>query len=148
MVDRFQSKPLELPDPGLPFTRADLIFYGVDHSGGSYEGRVFLNAPRRLTRERATTDHPDYVGSFHVFGHAGCAGDVGHCEIPEERDPFDLRLPHHQEPGQQIITITEALRRVLETGASEARATVVAQPYGEDQQELLAFTGLRLATYA
>ena len=68
-------RPLDLPGPDLPFSRADLIFYGVDHSGGSYEGRVFLNAPQRLARD-ADIDHPSYVGSFHVFGHIGCAGDV------------------------------------------------------------------------
>ena len=43
--------------------------------------------------------------------------------------------------------MTDALTRVLETGASEARVTVVAHAYGQDDDRLLAFTRLRLATY-
>jgi hypothetical protein len=45
--DRFISEPLELPehDPKADFVRAELQFEGVDHSGLSYEARVFLNRP-------------------------------------------------------------------------------------------------------
>ena len=117
MVDRFTSAPLELPDPGQPFNRADLVFYGVESSAGSYEGRVFLNAPR--VARTAQIDHPACVGSFFVFGHRGCAGDVGHCDLPDERDPFDFRLPHHLEPGLQILTVTENVRSLLESGGPE-----------------------------
>ena len=64
---------LELPAgddrPGL--ARADLTFYGLDHSGPSYQVRVFFNNPN------AGPDTPliageGFVGKFAVFAHGGC----------------------------------------------------------------------------
>src|SRR3712207_1201603 len=93
---RYVSDPIPTPREGVDFRRADLVFHGVKHSGPSYEGRVFLNKP---DADEKTPLEPSsgYAGSFYIFGHAGCFGDRGHCEIREEqtRDPFDLRLPHH-----------------------------------------------------
>ena len=78
---------------GGRFTRADLVFTGVDHSGGSYEVLVFLNN----TAATDTTPHnieQGYGGRFVIFGHGGCYGDVGHCDVPPARPPDDLRSPH------------------------------------------------------
>src|SRR5690348_16357380 len=58
------------------FNRADLIFEGVDHSGPSFEGRVFLNNPNATADTPATAEN-GYAGSFHIFGHGICLGDVG-----------------------------------------------------------------------
>ena len=58
MVDRFTSKAIELPDAEHPFTRADLIFYGLDHSGASYEGQVFLGAPAESRSRRRILRSP------------------------------------------------------------------------------------------
>ena len=126
--------------------RADLLFYGLDHSGDSFEGRVFLKAPRNLDRD-AGRDHPAYVGSFFIFGHGGCFGDVGHCDIPSERDPFDLRPPHQLEPAIRILTVTDAVRRLIEAGRDKAAVTVVAHATGRSN-DVLAFDTVRLATYA
>jgi hypothetical protein len=89
VVERFASAPIELPARGDLFQRADLIFYGIDHSGPSFEAQVFFD-PRGVSRG-ADEDHRAYVGSFFIFGHGGCFGDRGHCDIPTDRDPFDLR---------------------------------------------------------
>lgn len=147
MVDRFHSKALELPEPGHEFERADLVFYGVDHSGPTYEARIFLGAKRGLKRG-AGVDHPAYAGSFYVFGHGSCHGDEGHCDIPAERDPFDWRLPHHLEPGVQIVTVTDAVRRAI--GEKKGRAAVDVFAHGPDGKALktLSFSRLRLLTYA
>lgn len=44
-----QTLVVDLPFPGeeglAPFTRADVVITGVDHSGTSYEVRLFLNNP-------------------------------------------------------------------------------------------------------
>jgi len=146
MVKRFTSKALELPDPGSAFCRADLIFYGVDHSADTFEGRIFFNAPPRI-QQSAGRDHPSYVGSLFVFGHGDCAGDVGHCEIPTERDPFDFRLPHHLTPGPSIITVTEAIRELIESGAKKVKLTVLVTPRDRTAKSLLAFETVRLVTY-
>jgi tyrosinase len=147
MVDRYRTAPLELPDPDQPFVRADLIFYGVDHSGNSFEARVFLNAPRRVDQS-AGAEHADYVGSFFIFGHGGCFGDEGHCDVPTERDPFDLRAPHQLEPAVRILTVTEAIRRLVDAGTDKATVTVVALTAGDRPNDVLAFDTVRLATYA
>ncbi|HEY2335418.1 MAG TPA: hypothetical protein VGH58_10480 [Solirubrobacterales bacterium] len=146
MVDRFTSKAIELPAAEHPFARADLLFYGLDHSGASYEGRVFLD-PRGVGRD-AGSDHRAYVGSFYVLGHGGCFGDVGHCDIPSERDPFDLRPPHQLEPALRILTVTEALQELVERGVAEAKVTVTAHTAGRAPNDVLAFETVRLASYA
>jgi hypothetical protein len=46
MAARFTSDALELPPPERPFERADLIFYGLDHSGPSYVGHCDIPAAR------------------------------------------------------------------------------------------------------
>jgi tyrosinase len=146
MVDRFVSAPLELPDPEAAFARADLAFYDVDHSGSSFEARVFLdNADASLETSR---DDPSYAGAFHVFGHGGCFGDVGHCDVPTgPADPFDLRPPHQLLPQVKLVVITDALRLALAAGRHEITVTVVAETPGDRPNDVLAFTRVRLLTY-
>lgn len=146
MVDRFTSKAIELPPPEHPFTRADLLFYGLDHSGASYEARVFLD-PRGVGRD-AGAEHRAYVGSFYILGHGGCFGDVGHCDIPSRRDAFDLRPAHQLEPALRILTVTEAVRGLVERGIEEAKVTVTAHTPGRAPNDVLAFETVRLASYA
>jgi hypothetical protein len=146
VVDRFHSKPLELPDPEHNIDRVDLIFYGVDHSSATYEARIFIGAPRNLQRD-AGTDHPAYAGTFYIFGHDRCYGDEGHCEVPEERDPFDLRLPHHLEPATEVVTVTAAVERLLAGGKRKAAVDVLARSPEGGAIEALDFSRLRLLTY-
>lgn len=145
MVERFKSKPLELPDPSRPISRIDLALYRVDHSGESYEGRVFIG---RKAPAGGDVDHPSYAGSFYVFGHGSCQGDPGHCDVPAERDPFDLRLPHHLEPHTAVLTVTEHVRQLIEGGLTEAPVTVSAHAADGSAVRALAFTRMRLLTYA
>jgi hypothetical protein len=147
VVDRYRSKPLELPAPEHDFARADLAFYDVDHSGPTFEARVFIGAGRGLKRD-AGRDHPAYAASLFVFGHGTCSGEEGHCDVPEERDPFDFRLPHHLEPGVQIVTVTNAIKRLVEGG--KTKAVVDAFVHGPEGEALkaLSFSQLRLLTYA
>ena len=146
MVERFTTKPLELPPREHSFERVDLVFHGLDHSQATYEGQVFLD-PRGVGRN-ADRGHRAYVGSFFVFGHNGCFGEVGHCDIPTERDPFDLRPPHHLEPATRIVTVTDAVRGLLERDVTAAKVTVVAVTEGRAAADVLAFEKVRLVTYA
>jgi hypothetical protein len=145
MVDRFTSKAIELPPADHPFERADLIFYGLDHAGDSFEGQVFLDT-RGVNRD-AGPDHRAYVGSFFILGHGGCFGDVGHCDIPSTRDQFDLRPAHQLEPALRILTVTDAVKDLVERGREKAVVTVVAKASGRSN-EVLAFDTVRLASYA
>jgi hypothetical protein len=149
-MNRYTTSPLEVHETGegiSEFDRADLIFYGVDHSGPSYEGRVFLNNAE-ATIETPTAADAGYAGSFYVFGHGGCVGEEGHCE-PEDRveDEFDRRAPHPIRPWTKTVTVTEALQRAA---AAEVTVTVVAVLTGGEsakETDALQFDHVRLATY-
>jgi tyrosinase len=148
MVDRFVSDPIDLPEreSADDFERADLVFYGVDHSGPSYEARIFIDAPQA----DATTprDDPNYAGSFCIFGHGGCFGDVGHCDIPSEPpDPFDLRPPHQLIPAAKTVIVTDAFKRLVAPEAQTMTVTVVAVVPGDSPNDVLSFDTVRLLTY-
>jgi hypothetical protein len=146
VVERYTTDPIELPPRERPFERADLIFYGLDHSGSSYEARVFVD-PRGVGKD-ADSRHRAYAGRFFIFGHGGCFGDVGHCDIPSDPDPFDLRPSHQLEPATRIVPATDLVRDLLERGVEAAKVTVVAHSEGRGSNEVLAFDTVRLATYA
>ena len=153
-MQRFVSQPLEVPvlDEGEAIDRADLIFYGVDHSGPSYEARVYVNRPD-ADEETPREPQEGYVGSFTVFGHAGCYGDEGHC-LPEQqhRDEFDRRPPHPLEPWTKTVVGNEALKRTIED-ASVAEVTVTVVPViaplegTESNDEPLKFDAVRVLAY-
>jgi hypothetical protein len=108
-----------------PFTRADVVFTGVDHSGCSYEVRLFLNNPE-ADGNTARDDAARYAGRFQVFGHGGCFGDVGHCDVPmPSADPTDVRPVHPLTPLTTFVTITAALQRLLASGAALDTITLV-----------------------
>src|SRR5579871_3303431 len=78
---RYVSPKISLENLASDFSRADLIFDGVDHSGASFEARVFLNNDK-ANEETPTLPENGYAGSFHIFGHGGCFGDdITHCQI-------------------------------------------------------------------
>ena len=148
-MNRYVSDPLTIAteDEALDFTRADLVFYGVDHSGPSYEARVFMNNPDAGVDTPLDAEH-GYAGMFTVFGHGGCYGDEGHCDTTRRtRDPFDLRPPHPLTPYTKTVIVTDALRRV---GATDVVVTVVAVVPGEagpEPTDALRLERVRLLTY-
>jgi hypothetical protein len=97
----------------FPFYRADIIFHGVDHSGVSYEGRVFLNNPD-ASEKTPTTVENGYADSYYIFGHGGCFGDEGHCELKTGVRDYDLRALHPVTPFNIRVTVTDALKRTLQ----------------------------------
>ena len=142
-------------DPGGEhFTRADLVFFGVDHRDRSYEVRIFFNNPEAGPDTPKDRDQ-GYAGRFVVFGHGGCYGDLGHCEVPTDRhDPHDLRRPHALTPHTKILDLSEALQRTL-TGSPQGLTTVTLVPRSKDPlrkdrggtDALFHFDGLELRTY-
>jgi hypothetical protein len=108
----YVSKPLHLNIKALEnkFYRADIEFIGVDHSGPSYEGRVFINNTN-ADQDTPKNFEAGYVGSYYIFGHGGCFGDIGHCDRREWR-PYDHRLPDPLRPAYIPLTITEHLRKI------------------------------------
>lgn len=142
-----------LKTPTESFTRADLEFYGVDHSKASFAARIFFNQPQADAATPTDAEH-GYAGQFHIFGHGGCAGQEGHCDPPTTRRPGDLRPEHQLTPTTKRVVITEPLRRAAARG-SELTVTVVAvlnedqaADYGPDlTTDLLHFDRVDLLTY-
>lgn len=113
------------------FARADLIFDGIGHREASYEVRVFLNNPK-ASAETPRKPENGYAGKFIVFGHGGCAGDEGHCDIhgaPTEMTAAAIAVarPHPMTPMTQVITITERLKDIL-SSSGEGLRTVTMVP--------------------
>jgi len=107
-------------------SRVDIEFERVDHSGASFEGRVFLNNP---DADENTDPAPEngYAGSFFIFGHGGCFGDEGHCEVgtePRQYDPYDPRRSHPLLPVEMSVEATEAVRRAA-SQSGDIAVTVV-----------------------
>lgn len=147
-MQTFISGAIENPASGQKpdFARADLVFYGVDHSGPSFEARIFFNNPE--ANLRTPRDDASYAGSFTVFGHAGCAGDPGHCDVPSgPKDPFDRRPPHSLTPQTKTVIVTDALRKI-----SEEQLTITVIPVrpgaeGPQVSDALSFERFTLVTY-
>jgi hypothetical protein len=121
---------MDRPAPG--FYRADIEFHGVDHSGASLEARVFID---NTTANAHTALDPTqgYVDSFYIFGHGGCFGDDGHCDVPTEPSrPFDLR-PQHQLTAIDVrVVATEPIRAAVER-PSDSKLTVTVVPVIEPE---------------
>ena len=151
MSARFVSPPIPVAGLGRGFHRADLVFHGLDHSGPSYEVRIFFNRPD-ATAGTPLTETEGYVSSFFMFGHGGCAGQPGHCEVPEARRVYDLRPPHQLTPAMRWVTVTDAARRALAAGG-ELTVTAVpvvttARPIRPaDDADVMALQRVSLVTY-
>lgn len=152
-----QTLVVDLPFPTeagqAEFSRADVVIKGLDHSQISYEVRLFLNNPSATADTPRAVEH-GYAGRATVFGHGGCYGDPGHCEVvAPSADPTDLRPPHPLTPLDTYVTVTGALRSALERDGAVRTLTLVpvsAPPQRADRKpapELLRFDDVSLQTY-
>jgi hypothetical protein len=141
---------ISLEGIGANFKRADLKFDGVDHSGVSYEARVFLNNSQ-ADEGTALTSENGYGGRFHIFGHGGCFGDVGHCEIRGQRRAYDPRPGHPLTPATKTVIATEAVRQAV-LKSKEVTITVVPVVLSGtelcDYENVLKFDKVSIVTYA
>jgi len=149
-MKQMRAKRLDLPAARQDIARADLVFYGVDHSGPTYEARVFLNNPK-ATEVTPLTAEEGYAGAFTVFGHGGCFGAEGHC-APNDRytDDFDRRPPHPLTPQTVWITITDALARVAADQVEVNVVPVISEGMAalSGTSDVAGFERVRIVTYA
>lgn len=145
----YVSPPISLESLDPSFHRADIVFHRVDHSGASFEAAVFLNNPS-VNAETQKTPEMGYAGSFHIFGHGGCTGGAGHCEVTGPPRPYDPRRGHPLTPAKKVVIATDAVRRVLEQG-QEMTVTVVPTVTGGtercDLEDVLHFERISVLTY-
>ena len=151
-VSKIYKAPKTIDYKRLPsdFARADLEFIGVDHSGASYEGRVYVNNPNADGNTQATATN-GYAGSFYIFGHGGCFGDLGHCDVHPRTDPFDPRPSHPLEPIKKVVVATEAIKTAAAAGKG-VHVTVVpiVMSYSQNTEisDVCKFDHINLVTYA
>jgi hypothetical protein len=84
--------PVDLGPQGLNFKRADIEISGLDQSGPSFEGRVFLNNPGADV-ETPLEPENGYAGSFHVFGYGIWPEDVPEPAPRPQRSSEGVRAP-------------------------------------------------------
>lgn len=149
-MERFVSQPIANPArTGQPaFQRADIVFYGVDHSGPSFEARIYLNNPG-ADLQTARDREARYAGSFTVFGHNGCAGDPGHCHVPDgPKDPFDRRPPHALTPQTKTVIATSAIRDIADETITITVVPVRPGLTGAEVVDTLRFTSVSVISYS
>ena len=144
------TTPLPIAEVPQKFVRADLEFIGVDHSGPSFEARVFVNNPD-ANLNTPPTEAAGFAGCFNVFGHGGCFGDVGHCEtLKRPEDGFDPRPSHQLMPMKKVVIATAAIRRA-QAQRADINVTVVPliKSWTEKTEfdEVLKFDHINLITY-
>jgi hypothetical protein len=147
----FVSPPMALGSLGSRFRRADLVFHGLDHSGPSYEVRIFFDRPG-ATEATPMTAESGYVASFFMLGHGGCAGQPGHCEVPVSRRAYDRRPTHQLAPATRWVTVTDAVRRAMQGGGAEVTVTAVpvvtsGLPRPAADEEIMALERVALVAY-
>jgi hypothetical protein len=145
------KSPRVVPLAELPaeFSRADIEFIGVDHSGATYEARVFVNNAS-ADGDTPVTVANGYAGSYYIFGHGGCFGDVGHCEIPQKQDLFDIRPSHPLEPIRKVVIATEAIKQAAAQNADISITVVPVIMSWTEKSELndvMKFDHINLITY-
>jgi tyrosinase len=113
-LSKTTSPEIDTQDLGHDYTRADIEFEGLDHSGSTYEGRVYLNNPDAGPDTDPTPEN-GYAGSYYIFGHGGCYGGEGHCEVAP-RAPYDPRPPHALSPTRKVVIATDAIRKAAAAG--------------------------------
>jgi hypothetical protein len=149
-MQRFVSQPLRIPalEQGAEFVRADLVFYGVDHSGRSHTVSIFFDNPE-ADHTTPSDSAQGYAGRFTVFGHGGCFGAEGHCDIhARHTDAFDIRPPHPLNPITVAVTVTEAVRRLNQPHVVITLVPVEPGQDGPRSSDAFQFDRLRLITYA
>ena len=144
-VGRFVSKPMAVPDAvRSSFKQAEVRLHRVPQLPRSCFIRVFLNLPDANASTPINDTH--YAGYLAIFGHADCIGGPGHCDLPPSRPrQYDQRPRHHNTPRNHRVNVTEAAKRLLESGATSLQITlvVIGGDYCEDK-ELLRLEGVSL----
>lgn len=147
---KYVSNKISLEALNQQFYRADIVFEGLDHAGVSFEARVFLN--NDSANENTTTiGDQSYAGSFHIFGHGGCFGQLGHCEISGNPRPYDPRPAHALTPATKTVIATAAIKRAL-AKSKELTVTVVPIVHAGttlcDFSDVLKFDKVSIRAYA
>lgn len=143
-IGRFLSKPITVSAAVKAFAKAEVRLHWVPQLARSCFIRVFLNQPG-ANASTPIHDNPHFAGYLAVFGHGGCYGGPGHCDLPAARArDFDLRPRSHNTPRNHRIDITASAKELLKKSDSlQITLLVIGADYQEDS-DLLRLEGVSL----
>jgi hypothetical protein len=154
MEDKYGNKmstpelSLEYNEEENDFYQAVIEIYGLDTNGPSYEGRVYVNNPK-ADGKTPLDESAGYVGSFDIFGHDGCWGDEGHCDVLPDR-PYDSRIHSHTDPVYKSIRATKAIKKCVKS-KSKITITIVPKIFGgqrmSDAKDVVKCERVRITCY-
>jgi hypothetical protein len=149
MPNAVSSPPLPVAGLDAEFYRADVEVHGIDHAGATYQARIYLNNSG-ADEQTERTPETGYAGCFHIFGHGGCLGDPGHCDVVDRR-PHDPRPAHPLTPARKIVPATDAVRRAIQAD-NDITVTVVpvilsTTPAVGRPDDMVKFDHVRIVTY-
>jgi tyrosinase len=143
-IARFLSTPIKVDEKIKAFRKAEIRLHSVPQLMRSCFIRAFLNQP---DADAATPvhDNPHFAGYLAVFGHGGCYGGPGHCDLPpaQSRD-YDRRPRSHNTPRNHRIDVTQCARRLLETADSLQITLLVIGVDYQEESDLLKLEGVSL----
>jgi tyrosinase len=143
-IARFLSTPIRVDEKIKAFRKAEIRLHSVPQLMRSCFIRAFLNQP---DADAATPvhDNPHFAGYLAVFGHGGCYGGPGHCDLPpaQSRD-YDRRPRSHNTPRNHRIDVTQCARRLLETADSLQITLLVIGVDYQEESDLLKLEGVSL----
>ncbi|HWK88677.1 MAG TPA: tyrosinase family protein, partial [Longimicrobium sp.] len=122
-VGRFVSPPVRVPKTARDPRQVEVRLHRVPQLDRSCFVRVFLNLPDANAGTPPEGDH--FGGYLAIFGHGECYGGPGHCAIPGQPRPYDLRPRSHNTPRNHRVNVTRAARALLEAGAGTLQVTLV-----------------------
>jgi tyrosinase len=119
------------------FEHAALNFVRRTYPRKSFEVRVFLGGPPANVNT-PKRNNPNYAGSLYTFGHGGCTGDPGHCDVPvvpEGATYFTVLRPEHPlTPRRMTLDVTKTVRKAKSsaTGPKLQVHIVLIDPKGKE----------------
>jgi len=143
-IGRFISKPISIGANVKAFAKAEVRLHWVPQLARSCFIRVFLNEPG-ADASTPIRNNPHYAGYLAIFGHGGCYGGPGHCDLPPLRSrEFDVRPRSHNTPRNHRIDVTACARALLQnTDKLQITLLVIGVDYREES-ELLRLEGVSL----
>ena len=134
----FNNSPTQysVADLADGFDSAILEFHNVGHPlEGTREIRVFINqADANAETETEGNDH--YAGSRILLGKTMCFGEDGHCDIPTDRQKFDVRVRPPMKPIKIYMNITRTMQISNVVQAEPGRTVVTLVVVDKDANPL------------
>jgi hypothetical protein len=147
-MDSYVSPPIKLTGAlaAREFDRADLVFYDVDAGSASFAANVFID-PAGTKPDLTASRTAGYAGFFFILGHGGCFGDLGHCDVPQTRDPFEMGPPPGLAPQTKLVDVTDELKASSHDAIIVSVLPTTRSARGPLLIDALKFSSLRLLSY-